>query len=171
MGRERITLQRNVTISAAQLTAGSGVIRGTPFNLGDKHVKRLALILDVTSHDNTNANETYDFYVWTGFKMPNGNYAYWDIGAFTQVSGASAAVRQGLFAQNEGYPGVHTIADGTITKEPANLADVITTSTRETITAAFARHGFIGDFIGYTLKGGGTTPGPIVYEIAGMIWT
>jgi len=166
---QRYCLQRNITLSAAALTAASGTIHGSLKNLLHRPVVRGAFYLDITSHDNTNANETYDFFIWTGTDFPNGNRRYWDIGAFTQVSGATAAVAQTLHIQNTGYPGTHTIADGTVTKHPANQADVITTSTRCTTTAAFALHGYFGDFIGYSIVGGGTTPGAIVYEVIARI--
>jgi hypothetical protein len=170
MSRRKFVLQPQVTITAAQLMAASGTIHGTDKLFGVDGVKKIAMVLDVTAHDNANANETYDFYITTGFTMPDGTVARWDLGVFTQVSGADAAITQVMFVTEGIQQPTSNVADGTVTKMPSILS-VTSTNLRGTLTAAFARHGFFGDFLSYTIKGGGTTPGPITFEIAGLVWS
>jgi hypothetical protein len=169
MGRRKFTLQTQITISAAAFTAASGTIHGTDKLLGNQGIKRMVMVMDVTSHDNSDANETYQVYITTGFTMPDGTVARWDVGAYTIVSGADAAVTQVMFVGEGIQQPTSNIADGTVTKMTSILS-VITTNLRGTLTAAFARHGYFGDFLSYTIVGGGTTPGPIKFEIAGMVW-
>jgi hypothetical protein len=169
MTRRYLTLQPLITISAAQLTAASGTIHGSDKYLGLEGVKRAVFVWDVISHSNADTNETYDLYITTGFKMPDGTTARWDLAVFTQVAGADAAICQVVFVGGGGQQPTSNIADGAVTKMPSVLS-VTATNLRGTLTAAFARHGYFGDFISYTIKGGGTTPGPIAFEVAGYVW-
>ena len=170
MSRRRVVLQPNIIITAAAFTAASGTINGLDVQLGTEHVQRMLMILDVTAHDNTDANETYDVRVESGFKMPNGDIVRWDIGCFTQVSGANAAVYQAMFVSGGQQQPTSNIADGTVTKMTSILS-AATLKVGGTLTAAFARHGYFGDFLRYVIVGAGTTPGPITFEVAGFVWT
>jgi len=171
MGARKFTLQPLTTITAAALTAASGTIHGSLKYLGVDGIKRAALGLHVTTHDNTNANETYQFYITTGIKLPSGVSMYWDLGAYIVVSGADAVVGDIMIIGEGANAPTSVVANGTLTGIAPTLANGTDLDTRGTITTAIVREGFFGDWLSWTITGGGTTPGPITFQIAGIVWS
>jgi hypothetical protein len=169
MACRRLILQTSVTYSAATLTAASGTVHGADKYLGPQGIKQMTMVLRVSSHDNTDANETYQFYITTGFKMPSGTVVRWDVGAFTVVSGADAEVQHVMVASNGAYVPTSVVANGTLTGISPNLS-CVATNLRGTITTGVVRNGYFGEFLSWTLVGGGTTPGPITFGIGGLVW-
>jgi hypothetical protein len=167
----RMTLQPLITLSAAAIAAASGVNHGSKKTIGSNGCKRLLAALHVAAHDNTDTDETYQFNLTTGCKLPSGQDCWWDIGAFVVVSGADAVVTQLMFVNGEASEPTTTIADGTVTKIAPNHSLGTDFDTRGTITTAVVRHGFIGDWLGYTLESGGTTAGPIQFEMLALLWS
>ena len=169
MARRKFTLAALQTLTAAQLTAATGTLHGVDVPLGNQGIRKMMMALNVRSHDNANANQTYQFYITTGLKTPNGQTIRWDLGAFVLVSGADAVVTDVMFIGEGSNAPTSVVANGTLTGIAPTLS-CAATSTRGTITTAIVREGYFGDFLSWTLIGGGTTPGPIQFEIAGLVW-
>jgi hypothetical protein len=170
MSRRRFDLTGGLTVrTAAQLTAASGTLHGTAKLLGNEGISKAIFALNVTTHSNADANETYQFYITSGIKTGSGQAIYWDLGAFVVVSGADAQVTDVMFVGAGSNAPTSVVANGTLTGIAPTLS-CASTNTRGTITTAVVREGYFGDWINWTLIGGGTTPGPITFEIEGLIW-
>lgn len=172
MNRRKITLQPLITVTAAALSAASNVYHGTLKNLGNEGANYLLIALYVASHDNTNSNETYQFNFTSGMYLPSGSLTlYWDLGASIVVNGADAVVTDLMFINGRPSTPTTVVANATVTSVASNMQLGTDGDTRGDITTAVVRHGFIGDFINYTLESGGTSPGPITFEIAALAWS
>ena len=178
--KKEIILQELITVTAAQFTASAtpstlifdNVIPGTATSadkrFGQDGVQRVTAVLRCTAHDNTTTNETYQFYLTTFKTLPSGTKARWDLGAFIVISGATAAVIQVMTVMGQTTAPVLYAANGT-TGVDVSVLTVTTAGAGtgiRTIGAGLVRHGRIGEGLSYSLVGGGTTPGPITYELA-----
>lgn len=171
MARRSFTLQPLITITEAALTAASGTIHGDRKYLGSEGINRAALGLHITAHSNTNSNETYQFYITTGIKLPDGTAMQWDLGAYIVCSGADAVVGDIMILGEGSNAPTSVVANGTLTGIAPTLANGTDLDTRGSITTAIVREGFFGDWLSWTLTGGGTTPGPITFQIGGLVWS
>jgi hypothetical protein len=170
MSMEYIALQPSITITAAQIALGTG---GTTLdNVVEKNLKnrsffRLVATLYVTLCDRGNANETYNFYVTTFHRLASGVYSRWDVLAFPQIAAVGpichtmiVQAMQRPASTTTADPGVEAVLSGSFNTTAAGAAHGI-----RTITAGMAYHGVMGEGLSYSLVGGGTTPGPITFEI------
>lgn len=167
----RITIQPLIELSAAAIAAASQVNTGSKKYLGTEGCKRMLVALNVTTHDYSNSDETYQFFVTTGMRLPSGQDCWWDIGAFIVVTGADAVESQLMFISNESSNPTSVIANGTVTAIASNHDLATDYDTRGTITTAVVRHGFVGDWISWYLASGGTSEGPITFEISALVWS
>jgi hypothetical protein len=167
----KIALQPKITITQAQIYAGTS--NTTLYNIQQKEfgmqdVKRVILTLLVTLADRTNSDETYNFYVHTYQKLASGSYSRWDVCAFPQVAGAgpytytmicNASTVEPVSVTTAG-PGVRALLSGSYATVTAGAGTGICTA-----TAGMAYHGTLGEGLTYSLIAGGSTPGPITFEI------
>jgi hypothetical protein len=127
-----------------------------------KDVKEVTVAFKIASADRTTGDETYDLYITTGIRLPDGTFAKWDIAHFPQI--AATGVKT-YVATIKGYgvpypstittagPGVAAINTGTMKTDTAAAAEGI-----KSLTAGMVRHGVLGEFISYELVCAGTTP-------------
>ena len=160
---QRIVLQSSLTATEST----SGVEKY--FSIKD--VTELTVALKVTSADRTTGNETYDIYITTGIRLPDGTVTKWDIAHFPQVAATGAKT---YVACIKGYgspysqtvttagPGVMAVNTATMKTDTAG-SDQGT----KTLTAGMVRHGVFGAFISYELVAAGTTP-ILAYQISAV---
>lgn len=127
-----------------------------------KDVKEVTVALQITDADRTTGDETYDVYITTGIRTPNGGVAEWDIAHFPQI--ATAGVKT-YVAAVKGYgtatpqtvttagPGVVAVNTGTMKVDTAGAAEGV-----RSLGAGLVRHGVLGEFIRYRLVTAGTSP-------------
>jgi len=168
----KIALQPKVTITAAQIYAGTS--NTTLYNIQQKsfglqEIKRVVTTLYVTSADRTNSDETYNFYLHSYQYLPStGIYSRWDIAAFPQIAAASAICYTVTCNANPPEPiSVTSAGPGVAAVLNAHLKTTTAGSDQGicTATAGMGYHGVIGEGLSYSLIAGGSTPGPIVFEI------
>jgi hypothetical protein len=167
----RMTIQPLIVLSAAAIAAASQVNHGSLKYIGSKGARKMIATLNVTTHDYTNSDESYQFWITSGMKLPSGQKCYWDIGAFIAVTGADAVEAQTMFINGEPSTPTTVIANATVTSTASNHDLATDYDTRGTLTTAVVRHGFIGDWLSWTLASAGTSEGPITFEIGAIIWS
>ena len=123
--------------------------------------------LHVTTADRSNANETYQFYITTFQRFGSLVYSRWDLCAFPQIA-ADANVYHTMFLTTlsdkrtvtTADPGVQAVLSGSFATVTAGAGHGIRTT-----TAGMVSDGVMGEGLAYSLVGGGTTPGPITFEL------
>jgi hypothetical protein len=167
----KICLQPKITLTADQIYAGTS--HTTLDNIvqkefGLQNIKRIVATLFVTLADRTNADETYNFYLTTYQKSAAGLYSRWDVCAFPQIAAVgplyytmicNANPPEPLSVTTAG-PGVAAVLSGSLATYTAGAGNGIRVA-----TAGMAYHGVLGEGLSYSLVAGGSTPGPITYEI------
>jgi hypothetical protein len=174
MGMMRLTLQQTITLTAAQCQANGGVMDNVVSkSFGGNAIKKLLAILRIVSADRTNTDETYDFYLTAWKLLASGNYARWDLVHFPQIAAAAAAIYTADVKDMGPYPqNVTTAGPGVAAVTTATMA-VVTAGANQgirTLGAGLIRHGNLGEGLSYSLATGGTTAGPISFELDVSAW-
>lgn len=163
----KFSLQQLVTITAAQIAAGTGAT--TLYNINtllfNQPYTRAICSLHVTTC--TAAGATYNLYVHSFQMFGSGVYSRWDICAFPQIS-ADADVYHTMFCNpnppeplsvTTAGPGVAAVLSGSLATKTAKAGNGICFA-----TAGMAYHGALGEGLSYSLVGSGGS-GPITFEI------
>jgi hypothetical protein len=133
-----------------------------PLELGIDRFSELILTLNVESAERDTGDETYDFYVTTGYTLGS-----WDIVHFPQIATTGAKTFVARLTSNAGIPqSVTTAAPGVASNDSATLA-VVTGATNATksLAAGTVRHGPWGPSIGYELVVAGTVATGIKFSL------
>jgi hypothetical protein len=169
MKRLELTGKELKTITAAEFAVSA---TQDFFNLaqdfGRDPVREVLLTLRVTAADRTTGNETYDFYVWSYHKLPCGKFSRWDIYHFPQIAADAEAIHTAILKPDPPEPiNVTTAGPGVAAVNTATLATITAGSGQaiRTLGAGYALHGFLGEGLGFSVAGGGTTPGPVTFEL------
>jgi hypothetical protein len=172
MAMQKISLQPLITITAAQIAAGTG---GTSlYNINEKRFNqrfvRGMFTLRVTTC--TAGGATYNFYVHSYQILPSGTYSRWDVCAFPQIT-ADAVRTYTIFCNpnppeplsvTTAGPGVAAILSGSLRTDTAASNNGICTA-----TAGMAYHATLGEGLSYSLIGSAGA-GPITFEIAATVY-
>jgi hypothetical protein len=165
MAMAKITLQPLVTITAAQLTAGSGTLYNITTKQFNQKFTRAILSMHVTTC--TAGGATYDIWIHSFQMFASGVYSRWDLCHFPQIT-ADADVYHTMFCNpnppeplsvTTAIPGVAAVLDGSFaTKTPkAGNGQCVA-------VAGLAYHGVIGEGLTWSIVGA-STPGPITLEL------
>lgn len=123
---------------------------------------------DVTVAERDTANETYDLYITSGDGVSS-----WDVAHFPQIA-TTGAKRYTVFIYGltanypvevtTATPGVAAVASGAFKTDTAGAGEGI-----KTLGAGKARHGVIGDRLGYELVIAGTVATGITYSVTATV--